>query len=95
MLMKDRLIEILARGITIPSGSGQLITYPDIKSYKLSKEVDGFVHKYPIILHVRGGNPGESEEFINRFLSIEEAEGLVRVLKVCIDTIKLLDGKDE
>lgn len=82
----------LGEGMIIPAASGVLLATCDIEEYRQSKAIGGFVHQMPITLHVYGGGAGQSDEYVSRYMSVEEAKMLVVLLNA---SIKELEADDK
>lgn len=82
--LRQQIKKRIDAGLFWPAASGGLISYCDKEEYLQSKAIKGFVWQMPIALHIRGTGAGEYEEFITRYLSINEAKALALQLMALV-----------
>lgn len=85
------LSKILGKGIVEPATAGLITTVFDPGEYKKSKLDDGFIHKMPICIHVRAAGSGSYDEYINKYLTLEEAKDFYEILGKNIAHVELIN----
>jgi hypothetical protein len=94
--LRKGLKKHLASGLLFPAGVGLIAaTTMSEAGYKQSKADGGFVHQMPIVLHVRGGGAGMYGEFVNKYMTVEEAKLLWVALLVAICNVEKWDAEDD
>lgn len=92
--VRKKLKKHLGEGLIVPAGVGTIVvTTMDLQEYGQSKADGGFIHQTPIVLHVRAGGAGQYEDYINKFMTTEDADELITALQVAVLTLRIASGE--